>query len=52
MGCLSTEPSRETVRGRSMASSDVYERERKRERECVDVGRDVKSWYCWRGDDE
>lgn len=39
MGCLSTDPSRETVRGRSIASSDVYERGS----EFVDVGRDVKS---------
>lgn len=47
MGCLNTEPSRETVRGRSIESSDVYERRSN----CVDVGRDVKSWCCWRGDD-
>ena len=48
MGCLNTEPSRETVRGRSMASSDLYERGP----DAVDVGRDVKSWCCRRGNDD
>lgn len=31
-----------------MASSDLYDRRS----ESVDVGRDAKSWSCWRGDDE
>lgn len=48
MGCLNIEPSRETVRGWSMASSDVYDRRS----ESADVGRDAKSWRCWRDDDE
>lgn len=47
MGCLNTEPSRETVRGRSMASVDLYDRRSN----SVDAGRDVNSWCCWRGDD-